>query len=149
MAYCTYCGSLLPEDARICPSCERPVTPPPAGPQPPPPPVAPPPQPPGPPPATGMQPPPYPGAVALAPTDGQAIAALVFGILGLVACPIVLSIVAIILGRTSQSRIQASGGAIGGLGLAKAGFILGIIGLVLPILFGLIFFAALVGSGGF
>jgi hypothetical protein len=64
-------------------------------------------------------------------TDGQAIAALVLGILGIVVCPIVLSIIAIVIGRQSMKRIEASGGMLEGHQMAKAGWILGIVGLIL------------------
>lgn len=78
---------------------------------------------------------------------------MILGILGVVVCPLLLSIPAIILGRQSQQRIEMSGGALGGLGMAKAGWILGIIGTVigtipvLIIIFG-IFLGAMGGSSG-
>ncbi|MGH9199553.1 MAG: DUF4190 domain-containing protein, partial [Acidimicrobiia bacterium] len=89
------------------------------------------------------------------PNDGQATAALILGLLGIVLCPLILSIPAIILGRQSQRRIEMSAGALSGLGLAKAGWILGIIGTavgaipLLFILFAVILGAAGGGSGGF
>jgi hypothetical protein len=103
------------------------------------------------PPDGGQAQPPQPAAPALpappgaaAPTDGQAIAALVLGILGLVGvCPIVGSIIAIVMGRSSEKRIEASGGTLGGEGLAKAGWILGIVGIALGVLFVLFFLVVL------
>jgi hypothetical protein len=65
--------------------------------------------------------------VASAPNDSQATLSLVFGILGVVCCG-VLAPVALFIGNSSRRRIQASGGALGGYGLATAGFVLGIIG---------------------
>jgi hypothetical protein len=81
-------------------------------------------------------PPPPPGfeqypASGLPRTHGKATAALVCGIVGLFLCPIILSIVAIVLGTSAQKEIRASGGALTGEGLAKAGFVLGIVGLAL------------------
>lgn len=133
MAACVNCGSEVPEGARICPVCNYPQDEAQAPAQPeaqvPAQPEAPQPQVHSP---LPQAPPAYPaGTVAAPPTDGQAITALVLGIVGLVACPIIPSIIALILGRQSERRIQAGGGTIGGEGLAKAGWILGLIGLIL------------------
>jgi hypothetical protein len=123
--------------------------PPPAGggaPPPPPPPSgggAPPPPPPSgggapPPPSGGYIPPPPPGGMAqpyggtmtaAAPNDSQAMLALILGILS-VACCAILGPVAFFIGNASKSRIQSSGGTLGGYGLAQAGWILGIIGTI-------------------
>ncbi len=70
------------------------------------------------------------------PNDGQATAAMVLGILGLVfsfcyGFGLIMSPIAWILGRLSVKRIDASGGQIGGRGMAQAGVIMGIIGTVL------------------
>ena len=72
------------------------------------------------------------GAVGMAsaPNDSQATLSLVLGIIGLVCCGL-LAPVALFIGNSSRRRIQASGGALGGYGLATAGFVLGIIGTVL------------------
>ena len=61
----------------------------------------------------------------------KAIWALVLGILGVICCQL-LAIPALILGRSAQAEIAAGNGT--GAGLAKAGFILGIIGIVLLVL---------------
>ncbi|WP_181445439.1 DUF4190 domain-containing protein [Flexivirga caeni] len=53
---------------------------------------------------------------------------LVLGILSLVCCGLFTGIPAIIMGRQAMQEIDASGGAIGGRGKVKAGFICGIIG---------------------
>jgi Domain of unknown function (DUF4190) len=73
------------------------------------------------------------------PTDGAGIAALVLGIVSLTfACAygfgLILSPVALFLGRSSMKRIDASQGQIGGRGFAQAGFIMGIVGTVLLVL---------------
>lgn len=161
MGTCTNCGTEVPEGARICRSCGSPYSPKQQAPQ------QPPPQQPGPtgqPAAPIQQPPAGPttwqtpqsfgpgGTVSVAPTDGQAIASLVCGILGIFFCPVILSIVAIVLGKSSMTRIEASGGALQGHQLAKAGFIVGIVGVVLGVLavIGFILlFGGLVAGGGF
>lgn len=86
----------------------------------------------------GTPPPPPPYG---SPTPGQpgqpagnnkkAIWALVLGILGCICCGIFTGIPAIILGKMAQNEIDASGGAQGGRGMATAGFILGIVAIVL------------------
>ncbi len=94
---------------------------------------------PAPPPQGGYAPPPPPGggyapqagayAVA-APNEGSALLSLILGILGIICCPI-LAPVAFFIGNSSMGKIRASNGALGGLGLAQAGRILGIVGTVL------------------
>ena len=66
--------------------------------------------------------------MASRPTDGQATLSLVFGLLSLTCCLSILGPVAFFLGNNSLNRIRASGGTLGGEGLANAGRILGIIG---------------------
>ncbi len=78
--------------------------------------------PPPPPPSYGG----VPGAVP-AGTNTKAVWSLVTGIVGLLCCGLV-SIAAIILGQSAKKEIAASGQ--GGSGLATAGFVLGIIGIV-------------------
>jgi hypothetical protein len=100
-----------------------------------------PPPPPGgyvPPPGGYVPPPPagYAGAgVAGRRTDGLAIGALIAGILSLVCFwPLCLGIIlgpaAAIMGFISRQRVAASGGTVGGGGLALAGLVLGIIGFI-------------------
>ena len=60
----------------------------------------------------------------------RATIALVLGILGIVTCQVVAPF-ALVIGRRAVKEIDASNGAIGGRGLAQAGYILGIIGTVL------------------
>ncbi len=69
----------------------------------------------------------------------MAIASLVVGVASLLlSCAygvgLVGSPVALVLGRVSMKRIERSEGALGGRGLALAGFILGIIGTILLVL---------------
>jgi len=65
-------------------------------------------------------------------TNGLAVASLILGIVGWVACGIG-SIVAIILGIVARGQIRASGGRQSGDGMAKAGIILGCICVALGI----------------
>ena len=68
------------------------------------------------------------GAVGVAaPNDSQATVSLVLGIISVVCCAI-LGPVALFIGISSRRRIEASGGALGGYGMATAGFVLGIVG---------------------
>lgn len=71
-------------------------------------------------------------------TNGKAIWSLVLGIVGLVCCGFLAGIPAIILGNMAKKEIDAGQGT--GRGMAQAGFILGIIAVVLGIL-GLILWA--------
>jgi hypothetical protein len=63
--------------------------------------------------------------------SGKATAALVLGVLGIVFCPIVFSVLALVFGHQGRREIDASGGRISGRGLATAGIILGWVGLVI------------------
>ena len=87
-------------------------------------------QPPPPPPGGGYGQPAY-GAPAPGGTNKKATWALVTGILGILCCG-PLGIVAIILGRGAEQEIRTTGQ--GGAGMAKAGFILGIVALALLVL---------------
>ena len=108
--------------------------------------------PPGPqPPASGNWPPigPGPGSGpqwgSPPPKDnGKAIAALILGIAGIVVCPLICSVIALVLGYQARSEIDRSNGAIGGRGMAVAGIVLGWIGLAFGILLALFFGAAIV-----
>jgi hypothetical protein len=63
---------------------------------------------------------------------GMAVAALVLGIAGIVLCFIFIpSLLALIFGLVAAKRIRQSNGALTGTGLARAGWILGLIGLVI------------------
>jgi hypothetical protein len=105
--------------------------------------------------------PPYPygtAAPVAPPTDDKAVWALVSAIAGFFLCPIVLHIVGWVLASSSLAAIRASGGTLGGDGMAKAARIISIIGLVLygglillVVFFGILGFLAVpasVGTGG-
>lgn len=80
-------------------------------------------------------------------TSTKAIVALVLGIVSFFVCGLILSIPAIILAQSARREIDASGGRIGGRGLATAGFVLGIINLVLSVLAIIFVLLFVVGSG--
>jgi hypothetical protein len=81
------------------------------------------------------------GYVASPPTDGMAIAALIVGIISAVGIfcygvpAVILGPIALFLGLHARSRIKASGGAIGGGGLAMAGWITGLAALCVGAVF--------------
>jgi len=80
-------------------------------------------------------------------TDGMAVAALVLGCLGWMSIlGVVASILAVIFGFVSQSRIAANP-MLKGKGMATAGIVLGFAWLALWLLF-LLFFAAVFGAMG-
>ena len=66
-------------------------------------------------------------------TEGFAIASLVCGIVGFFGVPIVGSILAIVFGRTARTRIAADP-ELGGAEMARAGVIIGWIGLAIGVL---------------
>jgi hypothetical protein len=68
------------------------------------------------------------------PTSTMAIVSLVAGILGLTLFPFFGSIVAVITGPMAKKEIQQSMGSLEGEGLAKAGIIIGWIGIGLGVL---------------
>ncbi|HEY6892296.1 MAG TPA: DUF4190 domain-containing protein [Solirubrobacter sp.] len=71
---------------------------------------------------------PVPGWVAPPRTPGAAYAALIFGIVGLVLCPLLPSIAAVAFGYSAKGEIDRAGGQLGGRGIAMTGLILGWIG---------------------
>ena len=73
------------------------------------------------------------------PTAGAATASLILGICGLVVCPLVCSVLAIVYGKRARREIAASNGRLGGDSYASAGIITGWIGLGLCAL-GILFF---------
>lgn len=60
----------------------------------------------------------------------MAIASLVLGILSLIVFGIILGPIAIVLGTKAKKRIAASGGQVGGSGMATAGMVLGVLGII-------------------
>src|SRR3954464_14759079 len=84
-------------------------------------------------------------------SSGSATASLVLGICGFVVCPVVCSVLAIVFAHQAYREIDASGGRIGGRGLAQAGLILGWIGValcVLALLFFVVVFLVAANSSG-
>lgn len=98
----------------------------------------------------------YGGFTPAPPQDGQALAAMIVGIVSLVlACGYGIGLlgspVAMFLGRSSMKRIDASNGQLSGRGMAQAGFVMGLIGtvfLVLGIIFAIVIIA-LIANGTF
>lgn len=86
------------------------------------------------------QPPSPPQPAAGVKIDVMATASLALAIVGLIAAysvgllSVVVSAVAIALGVASGRRIRDSGGALAGAGRARAGWILGVVGIVASIL---------------
>lgn len=76
----------------------------------------------------------------------QAVASLVLGVVGLVICSYV-GIAAFLVGRRARKEILAEPQRYSGLGMATAGWVMGIIGIVLAVLITLFFIVGL--SGGF
>ena len=68
-------------------------------------------------------------------SSGKSTAALVLGILGLVFCPLICSVLALVFGYQSRREIDASGGQDRGRGNATAGIVLGWIGVALCVIF--------------
>ena len=93
---------------------------------------------------TPPPPPPMPtGGGGSTQDNGSGTIALVTGILSFFVCPIVLSIVAIVFGKKGMAA-AAAGTADNG-GQAKAGYIMGIISLILAIIF-IIFYVIVIGG---
>ena len=90
----------------------------------------------------GQLPAPYPqqyGYPVAPRNEGMGVAAMVTGIVALVlSCAyglgLLASPVALVLGKVSMNRIKRSQGQVGGRGFALTGFVLGIIGTVLLVL---------------
>ena len=79
-------------------------------------------------------------------TNGKAITSLILGILGLVFCPLLASIAALIVGYQARTEIDQSQGYQGGRGLAVAGIVLGWVGVGLVVL-GIVLLLALAAAG--
>lgn len=91
--------------------------------------------PPPPPPQYGAPQPPYGGGMP-PKTSGMAIASLVLGIVGIITCGCLIpSILGIVFGILGKKDIRESGGAKTGAGLAQAGFITGIVGIALAVIY--------------
>ena len=80
-------------------------------------------------------------------SSGKSTAALVLGILGLVFCPLICSVLALVFGYQARREIDGSGGRLTGRGNATAGIVLGWIGVVLVAAFiGLVILGLAVGD---
>jgi hypothetical protein len=122
MPYCANCGTQVAGGIAACPNCGHPQTP-----------AA------------------YAGASPARRTDGKAITALVLGIAGLIVCPLIPSIFAIVLGNQSKAIIAADP-TLDGEQLASAGVVLGWIGVAiagagLVVALVAVIFIAVSGSG--
>ena len=90
-----------------------------------------------PPPPSAFPPPPATVYVSSERTDGTAIAALILGVLAIPGAllsgvfGVLPGALAIVLGLIARRRIKESGGTLGGGGLATAGWILGICGVLI------------------
>jgi hypothetical protein len=88
---------------------------------------------PAPPPAPG-QPTFYPAAQAQGSEGlGKATTAMVLGILGLLVCPVILSVLALVFGYDARKTIDNSGGRYNNRGSATAAIVCGWIGIALGI----------------
>jgi len=67
-------------------------------------------------------------------TSGFAVAALVLGITGLVAVPLIGALLALIFGLLAKGEIKRGKGAVAGSGMATAGIVMGTVGLAIPII---------------
>ena len=100
----------------------------------------------GPPPPGGYGQPQYGG---MPQQHGSAVTALVLGILSFVCCGL-LGIPAYIVGKRAEREILASNGTLTGDGMAKAGWILGLIAMILltlSILAVIVLFVGAVSTG--
>ncbi len=61
----------------------------------------------------------------------KAIAALVCGVMGVTTCPLIMSIVSLILASSAKQDIRVSPDVYTGMGLATAGQVLGLLGVML------------------
>ena len=86
------------------------------------------------------------GAQAVRRMEGTAVVALVLGIFGVISCPLVLSIPAVIVGNQARQRIREDP-SLEGEGLARAGVILGWVGIGLAVVgIGFAFLALMFGA---
>ena len=72
-------------------------------------------------------------------TPGSATASLILGICSLVICGIIAGPLALVYGNKAKNEIDASGGRLGGRGMATAGIVMGWIGIGLWVLWIIIF----------
>ena len=102
-----------------------------------------------PPPGYAQVPSGYPSPPGYAPpqTSSNAIASLILGIIGIVLCPVITSIVGLFLGYGAKKEIDNSGGRLGGRGVALGGIITSWVGLAIYVpIIALIVIGVAVGS---
>jgi len=89
------------------------------------------------------------GGEGVQQSSGKATASLVLGIIGLVLCPFICSVLALVFGYQGRNEIDQSGGRLGNRGNATAGIVLGWIGVGFCVLFLLlIVIGVLAGDSG-
>jgi hypothetical protein len=145
---CTSCGVNNRDDAQFCRGCGNALGNPYQTPAPPPNPTAPPP----PNPASNypgyqsqfpQQPPTYGGGGYQAPmpagASGKAIASLILSIISIFTCIPLFSIAGLILGKMEMNAIAAGQSSPAGLGMAKAGFWIGVVMTVITCLGGILY----------
>jgi hypothetical protein len=105
-------------------------------------------------PPSGQSPVPAPATYSAKPIEGRAIAALVVGLFSPIAAAFygfpgfAAGVAAVFLGLNARSRIKKSGGVLGGSGLALAGLLVGIVGIVVGLAWGLFLLALFMAMTG-
>jgi hypothetical protein len=79
-------------------------------------------------------------------SSGEATAALVLGICGILVCPLICSALALIFGYRARREIDASGGMVGGRGSAVAGIVLGWVGVAFALIGIIVFVIAVIAA---
>jgi hypothetical protein len=105
MAFCAYCGNQLSDSASACPSCGHP---------------------------TGVGPDVIVSTHTQKPPEGFAVASLVSAIAGFSVLPFIGCILAVVFGNMAMSKLRDDPSK-GGEGLARAGIVVGWIGIGLTI----------------
>ncbi len=82
------------------------------------------------------------------PTSGKATASLVMGIASLVMCGLLLGIPAMVVAWQAKRDIKQANGALGGGGMATAGFVTGLLGTLWSILLVALVAGLLIFSSG-
>jgi hypothetical protein len=82
------------------------------------------------------------GGAAVPQQNQKALWSMIAGIVSLLCCGIIVGVVAIVLSMQAKKEIEASGGSQSGAGMAQAGLITGIIGVVLSVVWIPFFFSS-------
>src|SRR2546423_1395848 len=88
MPYCQHCGQEVTEDARWCRNCGQALTSPAPG-------------------MVGLPAYQAPAAAVVRPAPGNATASLVLGIAGLLVCPVVCSVLALVFGYQAKGQLRS------------------------------------------